>query len=200
MPTTTLLLINSPLSGMPCHTRKLAIASYWQIIDNPPMPLPPEIRDRLKKSSDVKVNLRPQQSELAVIEGKTTVPFNAFVKLILQKKIQGLVKDAQDEPVILSSDLLTKIASAPGESLEDRSKVLLTACVIGFCGGFFVAAFAIVFLGMMGVEIGQKELIVALTVLLVVALAVYGALQIHTRKIKELFIEKIERIAEMFSR
>jgi len=164
------------------------------------MPLPPEIRDRLKKTGDVKVTLKPVQGEQAVIEGKTTVPFHAFVKLILQRKIQGLVKDAQDEPVILSSDLLTKIASAPNESLEDRSKVLLTACVIGFCGGFFAAAFAIVVLGMMGVEIGQKELMVALTVLLVVALAVYGALQVHTRKVREKFVEKIERIADMFSR
>jgi len=164
------------------------------------MPLPPEIRERMKKTGDVKVNIKAPAGEQAIIEGKTAVPFGAFIRLTLQRKVQGLMKEWQSEPVIISSDLLTKIASAPSESLEDRSKVLLTACVIGFCGGFFVAAFAIVVLGMMGVEIGQKELLVALTVLLVVALVVYSALQVHTRKIKEQFIEKIERIADIFSR
>ncbi len=164
------------------------------------MPLPLEMRERMKKTGDVKLNIKTPSGEQAIIEGKTAVPFATFMKLMLQKKLQPLVKDWQSEPVIISSDLLTKIASAPAESLEDRSKVLLTACVIGFCGGFFVAAFAIVVLGMMGVEIGQKELLVALTVLLVIALVVYSALQVHTRKIKEQFIEKIERIADMFSR
>jgi len=154
----------------------------------------------MKKNGDVKVTLKPQMGEQAVIEGKTTVPFSAFVKLILQKKVQGLMKEAQYEPVILSSDLLTKIASAPGESLEDRSKVLLTACVIGFCGGFFLSAAAIVLLGMMGVEIGQKELIVALTVIAIVGVAVYSAMQIQTGKMRDQFVEKIEKIAHIFSR
>lgn len=164
------------------------------------MSLPPEIRDRMKKTGDVKVTLKTSQGEQAVIEGKTVVPFATFVKLILQRKVQGIMKDWQEEPVILSSDLLTKIASAPGDTTEDKSKVIMTAWVIGLCAGFFLAAAAIVFLGMLGVEIGQKELLVALGVLLVIAIAVFGSLQIHTRKMKEQFVEKIEHIADMFSR
>lgn len=164
------------------------------------MPLPPEIRERMQKTGDVKVTLKTSANEQAVIEGKTTVPFSAFVKLILQRKVQGLMKEAQDEPVILSSNLLTKIASAPGDTLEDKSKVILTACVMGLCGGFFLAAAGIVILGMLGITIEQRELLVALGTFLVVALAIYSAMQIQGRKIREQFVEKIERIAEMFSR
>lgn len=165
------------------------------------MPLPVDLREKLaRKNPDVTVTLKPPQGDRAVIEGKTSISFGAFVRLILQKKVQGILKDWQGEPVIISSDLLTKIASAPGDTAEDKSKVILTALVIGICGGFFIAASGIVILGMMGITIGQKELLVALTVLLVVAAAVFGALQIHTRKIRDQFIEKIERVSDIFSR
>lgn len=164
------------------------------------MPLPPEIKERMRKNSDVKVNLKTPQGEQAIIEGKTSVPFGAFTKLILKKKIQGLLKEWQEEPVIITSDLLTKIASAPGDTTEDRSKVILTALVIGLVGGIFLSAAAIVTLGAMGVAIGTKELLVALGVLLVVAVAVFGATQVHARKVKEKFIERIEHVADVFSK
>ena len=164
------------------------------------MPLPPELRDKMRKSGDVKVTLKTAQGEQAVIEGKTSVPFGMFVKLILKKKVQSLLKDWQEEPVIISSDLLTKVAAAPGDTTENKSKVILTALVMGLVFGIFFSAASIVVLGMMGVVIGQKELLVALGAVLVIGAAVFGASQIQAGKAKEKFVEKIEHVADVFSK
>lgn len=164
------------------------------------MALPPEIKDRLKRSADAKVAMRTSDGDEVIVEGKTGIPFNLFVKLLLKRKIQTLFKDWQDEPIVISSELLTKIASAPEDNAEDRSKIVLTALVIGLCFGMFISAVALVGLSMVGIIIGAKELIVALCVLLAVAVAVYGALQIHSHKIKQQLVEKVEEVADVFAK
>ena len=165
------------------------------------MPLPPEIRERMKRGSgDVKVSLKTPQGEQAVIEGRTGVPFGTFVKLILKRKVQTLFKDWQEEPVIISSELLTKIASAPEDTHEDRSKVILTALVIGLCFGLFAASVTLILLYMAGVELGMGELLSGLVVLLLIAFAVYTATRLHTLKAKQQIIEKVEQVADVFSK
>jgi|GEM_PF-391998 hypothetical protein len=164
------------------------------------MPLPPEIKDRLKKSAESKVSLKTSDGDEVIVEGKTGVPFNLFVKLILKRKIQTLFKDWQDEPVVISSELLTKIASAPEDSTEDRSKIIITAMVIGFCIGMFATAVILVGLSFSGIVVGSRELVAAIGVLGLVALAVFAAMKVQTRKAKQGFVEKIEEIAEVFSR
>lgn len=163
------------------------------------MPLPSEIKERLKKGGDVQVAMKGR-SEHAVIEGKTAVPFGSFMKLIQNRKVQSLMKKWQNESVVLSSDLLTHIASAPGESHEDRSKVILTAMVIGLAFGIFVTGVAIFFMGSLGYTIGQRELIAGMGVLLVLAIAVYSAMRMQSSNMKQDLIEKIEKISDVFSK
>lgn len=164
------------------------------------MALPPEIKERMKKSGDVKVPLKDKGGDQAVIEGKTAVPFGTFVKLILKRKVQTLFKEWQQEPVILSSELLTKIASAPEDTHEDRSKIILTALVIGLCFGLFVTGAVIILFGLVGIEIGQREILTALGVLLFLACAVYGSMQVHAGKVKKGLVEKVEQVADVFSK
>ncbi len=164
------------------------------------MPLPPELQERLKRQTgDVQVTLKSAQGEKAVIEGKTSIPFGSFVKLVLKRKVQTL-RDFQEEPIILSSPLLTHLASAPEDSHEDRSKVILTALVIGFCFGMFLTAFTLVFSSLLGIEIGVGELLTGLVVLLAVALAIYASMKISSHKMKQQLIEKVEEIAGLFAK
>lgn len=164
------------------------------------VPLPPELQDRLKRQSgDVQLSLKTTQGDKAIIEGKTSIPFGSFVKLILKRKVQTL-RDFQDEPIILSSNLLTHLASAPEDSHEDTSKVILTALLIGFCFGMFLTAFTLIFSSLFGIEIGVSELLTGLLVLLAVALAVYASLKISSHKMKQQLIEKVEEIAGLFAK
>ena len=100
----------------------------------------------------------------------------------------------------LSSNLLTHLASAPEDSHEDTSKVILTALMIGFCFGMFLTAFTLIFSAMLGIDIGMSELLTGLLVLLAVALAVYASLKISSHKMKQQLIEKVEEIAGLFAK
>jgi hypothetical protein len=163
------------------------------------MPLPPEIKARMHKTGDVKVSMK-EKGEHAVIEGKTAVPFGTFVTLLRKRKVQSLMSKWQKEPVILSSELLTHIASAGNDTDEDRSKVILTALVIGLCFGLFVMAIGLFVLGILGITIGQRELMTGLLVLLVLAGAVYASMQIHTGKMKQDLVETVDKVSEMFGK
>ena len=59
---------------------------------------------------ELEVQFRPDTGK-AVVEGKTVVPFQALVTLILQRKVQLLFKQWGKEPVIVASELLTSLAS-----------------------------------------------------------------------------------------
>ena len=165
------------------------------------MPLPPELQERIKRGGgDVQVSLKIPEGGRAVIEGKTGVPFGVFVKLILKKKVQALFKDWQEEPVIIPSSLLTHLASAPEDRQEDRSKVILTALVIGFAFGMFLTAVTIVVSSTFGLEIGSRELLAGMGVLLALAVIVVAAMKIHTHKARQQLVEQIEQIADIFSK
>jgi len=166
---------------------------------NHTMPLPAEIKSRMKKGGDVKVTMK-DRGDHAVIEGKTAVPFGSFMKLVQSRKVQPLMKKWQNEPIMLSSDLLTHIASAGGESREDRSKVILTAMVIGLAFGIFITGVVMFFMGILGITVGQRELITVLGVLLVLGLAVYSAMRVQSGNAKQDLIEKVEKISDVFSR
>jgi len=165
-----------------------------------PMPLPPEIQDKINRNRDVHMPVKTSEGEKVVIEGKTSIPFGSFVKLILRRKVQKLFKDWQSEPVIIESELLTAIASAPEDPMEDKSKVIMSAVVIGFCFGMFLTGLALSLLNMAGITIGQAELLTGLAVLLAMAVAVHIASRIHTRKAKEQIVEKVEQIADLFAK
>lgn len=165
------------------------------------MSLPPEIQRRLQvQGGDVQVSVKASQGERAVIEGKTNIPFASFVKLVLKRKVQTLFRDFEEEPIILSSTLLTHLASTPEESREDRSALILTALVIGLCLGMFLMATAIVVLETVGFPIGRRELLAGLGVLLAVGLAVFAAMKIQTHRMKQELVTKVEEVARLFSK
>ena len=164
------------------------------------MTLPPEIQDRLKKR-DVQLPLRePDEEESAIVEGKTSIPFSTFVQLVLKKKVMSLFKEWGDDPIIFSSVLLTKIANCPQDTTEDKNKIILTAMTLGLCLGVAFTMLGILVLWTLGVDIGQKELLVATAALLVVGSAVFASMRIHTSKHIQKLTEHVENVSEMFSK
>jgi predicted secreted protein len=137
----------------------------------------------------------------AVIEGKTSVPFKAFVSLILQRRVQVLFKRSSEDPVIVSSDLLTALASAPQDRQEDRTKLVTVTFGTGIVAGvFFTVA---VFLGLLLFKIqpGVKDLGIVLVV--IAGIAVLGVLLQKPQK-KSMFGEKLlesmEKVSDLISR
>jgi hypothetical protein len=163
------------------------------------MALPADIKSRMRKGGDVKVSMK-EREEHAVIEGKTAVPFGSFMKLVQSRKVQPLMKRWQNEPVVISSDLLTHIASAGSESQEDRSKIILTAIVLGLAFGIFLATMGLFLLNLFGMSLGQRELITGLGILLILGVAVYSAMRVQGSGFRQDLIEKIEKIANVFGK
>lgn len=81
-------------------------------------------------ATDLEVQFKPETGK-AVIEGKTSVPFGAFVTLVLQRKVQQLNKSWGKDPIIVNSELLTALASAPQDSAENRQNLILVSLLTG---------------------------------------------------------------------
>ena len=165
------------------------------------MPLPAEIQDRLKRGNvQLPLKERESDSEFAVVQGKTSIPFSTFVQLILKKKVMGLLKEWGEEPIVFSSLLLTKIANAPQDKAEDKNKLVLTALTLGLCSGICFSAVALLLLQALTVTVGTRELVVLLGAFLVIGIAVIGASRLHAGKHINKLSEQIEQIADSLSR
>jgi hypothetical protein len=149
---------------------------------------------------DIELDI-PSGTGKAVIEGKTAVPFRTFVTLILQRKVQHIFKTSQDEPVIVSSDLLTKLASAPSDKQEDRSKLTLVTFGVGVIAGIFISAAALLGLLLFRIQISVKDLSILLGGIGVVVVIAVIVLKTQRRAgFKEKLQESMEKVTELVSR
>lgn len=113
--------------------------------------------DPTTDNGELEVRFKPDSGK-AVIEGKTVVPFQAFIALILQRKVTNLLKTWSKAPIIVDSELLTSLASAPQDSQENRANVVLVSMITGVLAG--VTVFAVVQIGLLLLKfpLGYKEL------------------------------------------
>lgn len=137
----------------------------------------------------------------AVIEGKTSVPFKTFVSLILQRKVQVLFKRSSDDPVIVSSDLLTALASAPQDKQEDRTKLVVVTFGVGILAGVFLTV--AVFLGLVLFKIQPEVKDLGIVLGVIAGIVVLGILLQKPQK-KSAFGEKLhesmEKVTDLISR
>jgi len=136
----------------------------------------------------------------AVIEGKTTVSFQTFVGLILQRKTSDLFKKWGKDPVVVNSELLTGLASAPQESKENRSKLVLVTLGTGILVGIFVSAVAQILLIASGMSLGNKELMLIAGGL--IALAGLAVILVKTQRKKkdDKLLEVMEKLSSLLSK
>lgn len=150
-------------------------------------------------SSELEVHFKPDSGK-AVIEGKTVVPFQSFVALILQRKVTSLFKTWGKHPVIIESELLTSLASAGQESQENRSNIILVSIVAGILLG--VAGFAAVQAGLLfgniRLELNEFGIIVGAIVLLIALL--YLMMKTQKRPRGEKLVEAIESVSSLLSK
>lgn len=144
----------------------------------------------------VEVAIKVDQQR-AIVEGKTTVPFQSFVTLILQRKVLPLIKQWGREPVIVNSELLAGLASAPQDSTENRTKLLLVTLGIGIVLGIFILSSVQLALSLLRVSLRQRELLLLAGGIL--GFAVLTALlgRIQRTKRNDRIEETIEKIASM---
>ncbi len=150
--------------------------------------------------SDIEVDI-DNTGGRAVIEDKTSVPFRTFVSLILQRKVQAIFKKCQDEPVIVSSDLLTALASAPDDRQEDRAKLVLVTMGVGVIAGVFLTVLVFVGLMLFDVYPQMKDLLVVLAALAFVAVVVVILQGSQKKKgFKEKLYESMEKVTDLVSK
>lgn len=137
----------------------------------------------------------------AIIEGKTSVPFKTFVSLILQRKVQGLFKRSQKDIVIVGSDLLTALASAPEDKQEDRGKLVLVTFFVGILAGVFLTVAT--FLVLMGLRIQPAMQDLGIVLGVIIGIAVLAVLLQKGQKksgFKDKLMETMEKVTDTVSR
>lgn len=151
--------------------------------------------------TDVEVDIATDGNGRAVIEGKTSVPFRTFVTLILQRRVQQLFKSNAEDVVIVSSELLTALASAPGDKQEDKGKLVLVTFGVGILAGVFVAGLVLLGLMLFKIELQIRDIAIFLGV--IVAVGILGVLLQKNQK-KSTFTEKLfdamEKTTDLVSR
>ena len=150
-------------------------------------------------TSDLEVKLKQERTR-AIIEGKTPVPFKTLDALILQRKIIPLFKRWGDDPVIINSELLTSIASAPQDTQENRAHTILVTLGVGVLTGIFFFAIAQILLGVAGITLGQKELLVIAGGLVAISFLTATLSRIQRGNRAQKIADKMERIASLLSK
>jgi hypothetical protein len=140
-----------------------------------------------------------QDSGKAVIEGKTAVPFQSLVTLILQRKVQLLFKQWGKEPVVVAGELLTSLASAPQDSQENKAQQLLVAMGVGILAGVGGMALALAILETVQVFVTRKELLIVAGVIFGVGFIVFGLMRVQRVKKGEKMVENIEKLSSFLS-
>jgi len=151
------------------------------------------------QSNELEVNFRPETGK-AVIEGKTAVPFQSFVTLILQRKVQLLFKEHAKEPVVINSDLLTRLASAPQDSHENRGHLVLVSLGLGAVGGVAVFSAIQLVLLLSDFPLTWKEH--AIIVGCIAGIAAVGALLMYVQKMpkSDKLTDTVENVARFLGK
>ena len=135
-----------------------------------------------------------------VIQGKTAVPFQSLVTLILQRNVFSLFKDWGREPVVVSSELLTNLASASQDAQENRSHLIIVTLGIGIIAGIFCMATLQIILSTLGLTLQSRELFLIAGGIVGLAFLTSLLARIKKGKRGEKIEEKMEKIAGLFGK
>lgn len=151
------------------------------------------------KNKDLEVDLKMEGSK-AVIAGKTSVPFSTFVKLVLERKLGNVLKSSSEESIIVSSELLTALASAPQDSRENQTKFTLVTLGTGVLLGIFIFSLTLIVLPIVGITLGAQDygvIVGGLVGLVVLALVLE---RLKRRKKADKITEAMERLTSLLSK
>lgn len=147
---------------------------------------------------ELEVSLR-QENGKTVIEGRTPVPFQSLVSLILQRKVGTLFKKWGNDSVIVTSELLTQLASAPQDTHENRMKLITVTLGIGILTGVFAFGIVLLILDYMHIPLTQQNLLWLCGGILAVAFVGWLVTKLQRNKQGEKLVDAMEKITGMFS-
>lgn len=136
----------------------------------------------------------------AVVEGKTAVPFKTFVGLVLQRKVLGLFKDWGKEPVIIDSELLTDLASAPQDNQENVDHIIMVTLGVGILTGVFLLAILQIALVPWGVKLTAGNLLAVAGTIFGLALVTWMLSRVKRKSKGHKLSDTMEKIAGMVSK
>jgi hypothetical protein len=151
------------------------------------------------KDKDLEVQFKPESGK-AVIEGKTTVPFQAFVQLILQRKVLQLFKEWGKSPIIVDSELLTSMASAPQDSVENKSNLVMVSLGVGVLGGIVLLAAVQVALNTLRITLTMQHLLILIGIIAGLGLLAYVLMKTQRGKKGEKMLETMESLSSFLSK
>jgi hypothetical protein len=149
-------------------------------------------------SNDLEVELKPESGK-AVIEGKTAVPFQSLVTLILQRKVQLLFKEWGKSPVIVSSELLTGLASAPQDSQQNTAHVVYVSLGVGILAGIAAFAILLVLLDLAQIIVSRRDLLIIAGAILGLGILAFALMKAQRRKKSEKVVESMEKLSSFLS-
>ncbi len=146
---------------------------------------------------ELELQLR-QENGKTIIEGRTPVPFQSLVSLILQRKVSTMFKAWGNDPVIVTSDLLTQLASAPQDNRENRTKLITVTLGVGIIGGVFAFGIVLLALNSMEITLTRDNLLWLCGGILAVALVGASMARMQRNKKGEKLVDTMEKITGMF--
>jgi hypothetical protein len=146
-------------------------------------------------TADLEVPLKSDPVR-AIVEGKTAVSFQSFIGLVLQKKVLQLCKQWGSEPVIIRSELLTAIASAPQDNEDNRRHLLMVTLGSGIVLGLFFSTAVLLVLTLLSITLGVRELGIFLAGMAGVALLGWLLMNVQMRSIGEDVEETMEELSK----
>ena len=148
---------------------------------------------------DLEVNFKPELGK-AIIEGKTTVPFQSFVMLVLQRKVFNLFKQWGKHAVIIDSELLTSLASAPQDSIENKSNLVTVSLGVGVLMGIALLAAVVLALRSLQIELTNQHLLILIAFILGLGLLAYVLMKTKRGKKGEKMLETMESLSSFLSK
>ena len=136
----------------------------------------------------------------AIVEGKTAVPFKTFVGLVLQRKVLNLFKQWGSEPVIIDSELLTDLASAPQDTQENREQLITVTLGVGVLIGIFVMSVAQIALTPWNYYLNQQHLLMVAGTLFGIGVLVWMLSKTKKKGRSQKMADTMEKITNIVSK
>lgn len=145
-------------------------------------------------SDDLEIDISSEH-EKAFIKGKTGVPFKTLVKLILQRKVTNLFEKWGDNPIVINSELLTDLASAPQDNAESSQHLILVTFGCGIFTGLFTMVALQLILSIGNIYLDAVKLVYIVACMIGVVALGWTIMRIKQRNKSDKFMEVMEKIA-----
>lgn len=147
-------------------------------------------------TEDLEIDIT-NESVKAIIKGKTGVPFKTLVKLILQRKVTALFEKWGNDAIVINSELLTDLASAPQDNEDNRMHMIYVTFAVGMFAGIFTFVLLQLILLVANIQLFMENLLFILLTMLGVMLIGWVTIKARRRPKGTKLYDAMESIASV---